>query len=511
MVIECSSCHARFKLADEKVKESGTRVRCTKCREVFTVFPETPLLISSPVVAVAPVITPETDWKDDFFTETSPGYTKDVPSSAENAPVADEDDWLQETNSSHFADDAGASDLDAINFDNFEVPIFSVTTEKSSELEFADDTVFSFEDSSTADGTEQQYQISTANEDQNIEMENAGDFDTDFSVSGHSITTPEVMTESPPIETNNEFNFPATENLTDFSLGEANISPQKTNTSEITAEKQIAPQDTAFDFSSFSFDDVSVSAREDDDDSKETIALREMTIELSTESETLSEPPDLISPPSPESLVFLSTQGDKSEVPSPSTRQIRPRMRSRKKKKGGTRLIFKVIFLIFLVLALVYGIMNRDQLQKKYKNKVGGFIESQVPTETTGKIGLVKLSGGYLLNNQEGDLFVIRGEAVNEFKGLRSSILVRGMIYGKNGEVLQSQSAYAGNPLPDSNLKKLGFKEIRNIMNKELGENLVNLNIASGKNIPFTIVFNKVPKNITEFTVEVLESKTGSK
>jgi hypothetical protein len=65
--------------------------------------------------------------------------------------------------------------------------------------------------------------------------------------------------------------------------------------------------------------------------------------------------------------------------------------------------------------------------------------------------------------------------------------------------------------LIDSKLKDLNFKEIRDIMNNELGQHLVNLNIATGKGIPFTIVFNKAPKNIKEFTVEVLDSKPGSK
>jgi hypothetical protein len=48
-------------------------------------------------------------------------------------------------------------------------------------------------------------------------------------------------------------------------------------------------------------------------------------------------------------------------------------------------------------------------------------------------------------------------------------------------------------------------------MSNELGENLVNLNIATGKGIPFTIVFNNVDNNIKEFSVEVVESKPGSK
>lgn len=40
MVITCEQCQARFRLADEKLKPEGTKVRCTKCKLVFTVFPQ---------------------------------------------------------------------------------------------------------------------------------------------------------------------------------------------------------------------------------------------------------------------------------------------------------------------------------------------------------------------------------------------------------------------------------------------------------------------------------------
>ncbi len=43
MIITCEQCQARFKLADEKLKSEGTKVRCSKCQSIFTVFPPPPL------------------------------------------------------------------------------------------------------------------------------------------------------------------------------------------------------------------------------------------------------------------------------------------------------------------------------------------------------------------------------------------------------------------------------------------------------------------------------------
>jgi branched-chain amino acid transport system substrate-binding protein len=40
MKIECQACNTRFKLDDEFVKKDGTKVRCSKCKEVITVYPQ---------------------------------------------------------------------------------------------------------------------------------------------------------------------------------------------------------------------------------------------------------------------------------------------------------------------------------------------------------------------------------------------------------------------------------------------------------------------------------------
>ena len=513
MVIECSSCHARFKLADDKIKESGTKVRCTKCREVFTVFPENPPPIAPPVIAVIPakpvasVDTPQRETvADALFSGT------DTSSSSFDVPAKEEDDWNQAAASDpffdEFPDDAGASDLDAITFDNIEAPVFSVSNGKESKFEFTDDTAFSFTDLSLESGTEQSYKIAEKAAEQSLSAESARDFVADYSSTSPAVPVPEDLNQFNPDVTDDGFSFSGADKLADLSWDEPDVNiPVTITPPETIRETGATPQDTAFDFSSFSFDEVDSSLETDEQKSDETVTHSEATIELSLPTETASAPVEDVLP-SIETAPAPEVRDRQESIPRP-VRPMRPRVRQ--KKRGFGRLALKIVIIILLVSAATYGFMNREQIQKTFKNIFNSFIEKQTQVETSGRIGLVKLSGSYVHNNQEGDLFVIRGEAVNEFKGLRSSVLVKGTIFGDNGEVLQSQSAYCGNPLNDSSLKKLGFKEIRDAMSNELGENLVNLNIGTGKGIPFTIVFNKVPKNIKEFSVEVLESKPGSK
>lgn len=57
MTIECTSCHARYTIADSLVPAQGARVRCKKCGEVFAVKPAAAVPAPSELPLVPP--TPE--------------------------------------------------------------------------------------------------------------------------------------------------------------------------------------------------------------------------------------------------------------------------------------------------------------------------------------------------------------------------------------------------------------------------------------------------------------------
>src|SRR5512137_2124587 len=42
MIVACSACSARFRVADEKVGPRGARIRCTRCGKTFAVSPPPP-------------------------------------------------------------------------------------------------------------------------------------------------------------------------------------------------------------------------------------------------------------------------------------------------------------------------------------------------------------------------------------------------------------------------------------------------------------------------------------
>jgi hypothetical protein len=131
-------------------------------------------------------------------------------------------------------------------------------------------------------------------------------------------------------------------------------------------------------------------------------------------------------------------------------------------------------------------------------------------TFEAGSITVKNPQGAFMVNKEAGEIFVVRGEAVNNFKEARASIQVKATVLGAKGEALVQKSAYCGNLLSREQLATLPMAKIEEAMESPFGDSLANLGVRPGKGIPFVIVFSKVPKNAGEFSVEVVGSTLAS-
>ena len=123
------------------------------------------------------------------------------------------------------------------------------------------------------------------------------------------------------------------------------------------------------------------------------------------------------------------------------------------------------------------------------------------------RIQLMNFQGAFVVNRDAGQLFVIRGQALNGFREPRTSISVRGILHDVTGKVVAQRTVLCGNSLDDEALRKLPFHKIEESMDNPFGDNLTSLVTPAGKTVPFTIVFRNVPANVAEFVVEVSGSK----
>jgi hypothetical protein len=130
-------------------------------------------------------------------------------------------------------------------------------------------------------------------------------------------------------------------------------------------------------------------------------------------------------------------------------------------------------------------------------------------------IGVRRLSfkavNGFFVNSEKsGNLFVIQGMVSNDYPKSRSFILIRGSILDDKGNVVRRKLSYAGNIFKKEEIKALSLERINQAMKNRYGMDGKNLNMASGSTVPFMIVFENLPENLGEFTVEAVSSSIGT-
>ena len=127
--------------------------------------------------------------------------------------------------------------------------------------------------------------------------------------------------------------------------------------------------------------------------------------------------------------------------------------------------------------------------------------------DVAGNLKIVPLGGtisARFVNDSQGNQrFVIHGKIKNDYDHPRSFIKVTGKIYQKDGKLAKTETVYCGNVLSDSELTGMKIMAISKRLHNRFGDERSNLKVKTGKTIPFMIVFDKLPQNLDEYTVEV--------
>lgn len=166
------------------------------------------------------------------------------------------------------------------------------------------------------------------------------------------------------------------------------------------------------------------------------------------------------------------------------------------------------IFLLILLALAGTGLFFLKNWPAAF-NRVGlGTIAQRLGIKSAeeGRIGVKNPVGSFIVNKEAGELFVITGVAVNEYQKPRASIQVKASLFGKNGAVIMQKVAYCGNNLSREQLASMPLEKLEVAMNNQFGDSLSNLGIQPGKEIPFVVVFDKVPQDVSEFGVEAAGS-----
>ena len=126
------------------------------------------------------------------------------------------------------------------------------------------------------------------------------------------------------------------------------------------------------------------------------------------------------------------------------------------------------------------------------------------------RLSFKDVTGSFINSKMAGNLFVIRGLVVNDYPKSRSYILVRGSILDDKGQSIMKKVAYAGNTFTEEEIQRLPLEELNKAMKNRDGINNKDVNVPPDTPVPFMILFENLPQNLSEFTVEAVSSSPGA-
>jgi len=475
MVIQCEKCDTRFRLPDDRLKPEGVKVRCSHCKEVFTVYPPSDEAPAEAPAASAPEPAPEPTPEPPV---ESGGDDLDFDS------AFSEDDAL--------GGDAGAGD-DFSAGDDFDLPDGEGDGEASGSE--SDDFGFDFTDSEDQDSGQSPNEFAFDEgawdeESQGGEAPAEEGGPSEFSFDD-STWEEESEGEAPAAEesapeggeevgsgTNDEFSFdeedwsdsPESSAASDDGLGgfDSDFGIEDNSALDVP-EPAPGPSGEGADFK---FTELSSSTSEIDDNGITEGFAEDGGYDLDDE--------DLA-----------------SSVPEPPVK--------RQKKSSSSSL--PLVLVLLLLLAGAAGFFLWQQGQLSFVDELISQIKGATTIPETSRIEIKGLDHDFVENAQVGSLFLVRGQAFNRFGEKRSSLQVRGQLFDGGGRSLASQVVYCGNPLSNEELARMSYAQIAEAMGNQFGEALSNFEVPPGKGLPFVIVFRDVPESLVEYGVDVVGSQ----
>jgi len=207
-------------------------------------------------------------------------------------------------------------------------------------------------------------------------------------------------------------------------------------------------------------------------------------------------------------------------------------------RKKSPRRVFPLLPLVITILILAGGGYGAWMLWEKFSDaeKPGSSFSTikqflGLRNEAEGSIALERVRGYFLEHTTFSKIFVIEGQAVNQWKEPRSFLKVKGTLQNAKGTIVEQRTVYCGNLLAEKDLKELSKEAIEKSLSSQFGISFSNVNVPPQKSVSFMIVFMDFAQKETEgkpapdpsgkageaspepsdFAVEVVSSQKGSK
>lgn len=170
------------------------------------------------------------------------------------------------------------------------------------------------------------------------------------------------------------------------------------------------------------------------------------------------------------------------------------------KKPSGRFIIILGIIVILLLGAGAFVVYNPFNIEIPF---VSDFLGSKADEKGNLKITPVadSIKGDYV-DTKFGTLFVIKGNAKNDYKNPRSYIRVVGKLYAKGKKLSKTETVFCGNIIPEQDIADLEPAVLKKRLQNRSGDKKSNVKVKPGSTIPFMIIYENPSLDLDEFTVE---------
>lgn len=455
MIVQCPSCSTKYNLPDDKAKE-GAKVRCSVCKHVFPLIGPTDL--EAP--AEPPIPEPE---------------PQPEPEPEAQVPPTDEEVFSQSFNDEEEIDFGDFGDLGIEGLDDLDET--TVAAEPGGAVDFGD---LGRDEDEEAGETIDFGDLAGDEEEEPGETIDFGDLE------GEEEEDAEAATEFGPAEVDLE---------------------DEDSFEDIFGKKEV-PEDLAMELGG---------GEEPAGEAEEAAAAAEAA-------------DSRIGPE--EDLFDIDAQNEKRAKDSQKKVKVKKKVKKEKKEKKKSNPIASAI--VFGVLLLFVGgviaYLYAPDLLKSIP-VIGSLVETPgapapaqpkapepaaseqstseapAPVADIKDLALKDIQQNYVENEKVGELFVVQGSVVNNFKTPKELIRIEASLFDANGLPVVTKKQLIGNTLTLFQLQMLTMDEIDKELQDKVGIVTTNTNIPSGGEVPFVVVFANPPQNVAEFGVKIIEAK----
>ena len=450
MIITCNECNTRFNIDESLLKQKGSKVRCSKCKNVFLAYP--------------------------YSLSEEPDKSSEVETESQETDLSDIDNLFEIDEGLKIENEPEESELD-LELDL--EPEFNETpakTEAELELELDD---------------KNSPEISAGEEFEGIELAMDEAFEENTKV------------EEKPEEAGLELELdlePEIDKTQAETEAELELELDDKTDSEISAKEEpegIEPEE--IEIAKETETKIEESKQEDIDQDK---TPGEDTAEKIEEEKEPSKTFNMGVTPDEQEAEKTIEPIDKPEKGALTEKSEPPKVVANK------RISMPVLLLLLAALLIggtygAYVLLDSAGINIPF---VSDLLKPEVQDAGNLKIYTSDINNKFVENSKVGKLLVITGKVKNGYSDARNYISITGKLYTKGKILLKTKTVYCGTILSELELQNMDLDAINNRLSNRFGDNKSNIKVKADAIIPFMVVFADLPENLDEFTIEVAGS-----